>query len=170
MIGLIAAVSQNGVVGNANNEIPWSYPEDLKYFKQQTLNSTIIMGRATYESMGSRPLSKRTNIVISSKEIEKKDNLCRSKSLYKSILASSMEPNSGKNTWLIGGTNIWREGMKYADTIQLTLIPEVIEGDNLTYFPWIDPKQFELSIITPMPSEFGESKLSIAIYNRCPDF
>jgi dihydrofolate reductase len=166
MIGIIAAVSSNGVVGQ-NGTLPWSYPEDLKYFKQQTLNSTIIMGRSTFESIGSKGLPKRGNIVLSS-SLKNGDfgTVGITSSFDGAITVSKMWPNDKKDTWIIGGTNIWREGMKYADTIRLTLIPEVIEGDNLTYFPWIDPKQFELSIITPMPCETGESKLSIAIYNK----
>lgn len=159
MIGIIAAVSSNGVVGK-NGKLSWSYPEDLKYFKSQTLNSTIIMGRSTFESMGSKPLPKRTNIVVSSQYI-KSDNIIRTTSLDKAILAAKDE-----NIWLIGGTNIWRDGMKYADKIYLTLIPETIEGDNLTYFPWVSPYQFDIETIIRMPCESSNSKLKVAIYNK----
>lgn len=51
-IALIAAVAENGVIGN-NNELPWRIPADLKYFKQVTMGKPIIMGRLTYESIGS---------------------------------------------------------------------------------------------------------------------
>lgn len=62
-ISLIAAVSQNAVIGR-NNRLPWRLPEDLQYFKQVTLGKPIIMGRKTYESIG-RPLPGRSNIVMS---------------------------------------------------------------------------------------------------------
>ena len=48
MIGIIAAISTNGVIG-LNNQLPFDYPEDLKHFKETTLNSAIIMGRKTFE-------------------------------------------------------------------------------------------------------------------------
>ena len=61
---LIAAVSLNKVIGS-NGSIPWHIPEDLKYFQSNTLYSTVIMGRNTYESIG-KPLPNRKNIVITS--------------------------------------------------------------------------------------------------------
>ncbi len=69
MIGIIAAVSINGVIGlKKENCLPFSYPEDMKHFRETTKDSIVVMGRNTFESIG-RPLPKRENIVISSKEL-----------------------------------------------------------------------------------------------------
>ena len=67
MIKIIAACSKNGVAGK-DGKLPWNYSEDLAHFKKMTLNSTIIMGRKTYESIG-KPLPHRKNVVITSTPI-----------------------------------------------------------------------------------------------------
>ncbi len=135
MIKMIAAVSQNMVIGK-NNTLPWSkhYSEDLKHFKQMTANCNIIMGRNTFESIGSKPLPNRRNIVISSKQLEIES--------YPSLLEAieSLKGSPLEDTWLIGGSSIYKEGMKYAQEIHLTRIPEHIDGDNLVYFPEIESK------------------------------
>ena len=63
-ISLLVALAQNGVIG-INNDLPWRLPDDLKWFKKNTLGKPIIMGRNTMESLGRRPLPGRKNIFIS---------------------------------------------------------------------------------------------------------
>ena len=62
---MVVAVDTNGCIGKANS-IPWHLPEDLKHFKELTLNQIVIMGRRTFESLPNGPLKNRLNIVISS--------------------------------------------------------------------------------------------------------
>ncbi|MCH8329699.1 MAG: dihydrofolate reductase, partial [Nanoarchaeota archaeon] len=66
IISLIAAIGKNNVIGNKGT-IPWKLPEDMKYFKKNTIGKPVIMGRKTYDSIPEkfRPLSGRTNIVLS---------------------------------------------------------------------------------------------------------
>jgi len=67
MISIIVAISQNGVIGKGK-ELPWNYPEDLRYFKQVTSYHTVVMGRTTFEGIVSRlhqPLPNRHNVVVS---------------------------------------------------------------------------------------------------------
>ena len=66
-IHLIWAQDENGGIGK-EGKLPWHISEDLKNFKKLTLNSTILMGRKTWESLPIRPLPKRRNIVLSHKE------------------------------------------------------------------------------------------------------
>lgn len=138
---MIAAVSLNGVFGNKyTNKLPWSqfYPEDLKFFRNQTINSTIIFGRNTLESISSKPLPKRRNILISSKDL-KIDGIETFKSLQDGLKASDSD------VWLIGGFGIYSEGLNFADEIYITSIPEFIDGDGLIYFPYINPNIYNLS-------------------------
>ena len=65
MISLIAALAVDRVIG-MENAMPWNLPADLAWFKRNTLNKPVVMGRLTWESIG-RPLPGRKNIVISSK-------------------------------------------------------------------------------------------------------
>jgi len=62
MLSIIAAVSDNNIIGN-NNKLPWHLPADLKYFKNTTMGHALIMGRKTFESFG-KPLKGRHSIVI----------------------------------------------------------------------------------------------------------
>jgi len=63
-ISIIVATDKNNVIGK-DGKIPWHCSEDLKHFKNKTINQTIIMGRKTYDSIGNKPLKNRLNIVIS---------------------------------------------------------------------------------------------------------
>jgi len=63
MISLIVARTQNHIIGK-ENQMPWHLPRDLAWFRQNTLEKPVIMGRKTYESIG-RLLPKRPNIILS---------------------------------------------------------------------------------------------------------
>jgi dihydrofolate reductase len=160
MIGLIAAVSKNGVIG-LNGTIPWNYPEDMKHFRKTTANSTVIMGRKTFESIG-RPLPKRRNIVISrtNVEVEGIETFSSMKEALESPLFSS---SLNGDRWLIGGASIYEEGMQYADEIHLTLTPDIITTSNVVKFPWVSPQQFAVRELRPL--EDG-SQLMYAIYSK----
>src|SRR3989338_1905532 len=59
----VVAMANNRVIGK-DNKLPWHFSTDLKFFKQLTTGSTVIMGRKTYESIG-KPLPNRENFVLS---------------------------------------------------------------------------------------------------------
>ena len=60
---IIAAMSLNRVIG-CRQSLPWHLPEELQWFRQTTLNQTLLMGRKTFDSMGKRPLPQRTTYVL----------------------------------------------------------------------------------------------------------
>ena len=72
MISLIFAVNLKNVIGS-KGQIPWHIPEELKYFKEVTVDSAIVMGRLTWESLPIKPLPRRKNIVPSRQPIESFD-------------------------------------------------------------------------------------------------
>lgn len=155
MIGIIAAVSSNGVIG-VNGKIPWEYPEDLKYFRITTLNSTIVMGRHTFDSIG-KPLPKRNNVVITSSKSD-----IPGVTIFKSI-SEFMDHRPDGPVWFVGGAKIYEEAMEYADQIHLTLIPTLVSDPNSVKFPWINPMKFKKYKVTPF--EFN-SELNLCIYKR----
>ena len=130
---LIAAVSLNKVIGS-NGSIPWHIPEDLKYFQSNTLYSTVIMGRNTYESIG-KPLPNRKNIVItSSKNKFQGIEICSNiKDLIESL------KNSEDEIFIIGGEKIYSEFMPLANKMLITEVKIEIEGDS--FFPEWDPNE-----------------------------
>ncbi len=133
---IIAAVAKNNVIGYKES-IPWQISEDLKRFKQLTLNHYIIMGRKTYESILEkigRPLPKRTNIVVSRKK-EINDNriiLCNS---IKEALSVAQDKNE-KLVYIIGGAEIFRQTMPLTNRLEITEVNRNYHGD--TFFPEID--------------------------------
>jgi dihydrofolate reductase len=136
MIGIIAAVSSNGVIG-VDNHLPFNYPEDLKHFKKMTRNSVVIMGRKTFESIG-KPLLNRENVIISSKQLSIPNTKC-----FNSI-KNALDQYLNKNIWFIGGASIYQEGLLYADEIHLTVTPDYIDHPNSVKFPWINPTIFQV--------------------------
>lgn len=132
IISLIAAVSQNGVIGK-NNDLPWHLPDDMKYFMQTTKEHHVIMGRKNYESIPEkfRPLPNRTNIVITRQKNYQAPGT-RIVHALEDALAIAKE-NNEREAFIIGGGEIYKLGMTYTTRMYLTEIHAVIEGD--AYFP-----------------------------------
>jgi dihydrofolate reductase len=140
-ISLIAAMSSNRVIGK-DNKLPWDLPTDLNFFKSKTLNSIIIMGRKTYESMG-RPLPKRKSIVISrSKKIEGVDTVASlDEAVQKAKTYWTHEPYSNNDIYIIGGAQIYELSLNCADRIYLTEIHKAYDGD--AFFPEFSKEKFK---------------------------
>lgn len=130
MVTLIAAVSSNGVIGQ-NNHLPWKLPFDLKWFKLHTTNAAIIMGRKTYESIKSKPLPNRLNIVLSRKN---KSPPCQKNVIWCSGLGEAINAAGNMNVFVIGGGDIFRQALlcKYIDRMIITRVFINIEGEDCT--------------------------------------
>ena len=126
MIALIAAVGAKLGIG-FNGQLPWgNIKKDMAHFKRVTKNSTLIMGRTTYESIG-RPLPNREMFVVSS-TLEPNDHI----RVFKDI-PTALEACKTEDVFFAGGVRIYEEGAKYADRIYLTMLSSEAEAD--TYFP-----------------------------------
>ena len=128
---IIATVSENRVIGNKNT-IPWKIDEDIIRFKRLTLNSPVIMGRKTYESLppASRPLSERKNIILST-------TLKSKKGLYVArTLEEAIEFAEEKDSYIIGGQKVYEAFLPLVNKIELTKIYKGFEGD--VFFPDVD--------------------------------
>lgn len=129
---IIAALNKKRVIG-AKGKIPWHIPEDLKRFKELTLEHAVLMGRKTYESIG-RVLPGRRNIVVTS------DNSFPGEH-YPSIGAALAALQLENIVFIIGGGEVFRQTIGLADTLLLTMVDNEGEGD--VYFPEYEP-DFEL--------------------------
>jgi len=127
-IHLIWAQDQNGGIGK-DGKLPWHISEDLQNFKKLTLNSTILMGRNTWESLPIRPLLNRRNVVLSSKQFA---NVECYNSIEKCI--EKLNGDGTENLFVIGGSKLYRNFIPLADKLHITLIDENTEGID-TYFP-----------------------------------
>lgn len=147
MINCILAKSENNVIGN-NNSLPWNLPDDLQWFKECTLNKTVVMGRKTFESIG-KPLPKRKNCILtkSSKSI----NGCY---VYDDI-DRFVDDHIHDDVWVIGGQSVYEEFFKICDVVYLTLVYGKYEGD--AFAPKF-PKRLQLSQMIKMTKYFEIQK------------
>ena len=127
---LIAAVSKDKVIGKQGG-IPWKIKEDLSFFKEKTLNSPIIMGRATFNSIG-RPLPNRLNIVMT-RSAKNTEGVTEVTSVEKAIEVASKNKDSSR-VYVIGGENIYKEFLPIAQRMIITEVDLYIK-DGDTFFP-----------------------------------
>ncbi|HSB94246.1 MAG TPA: dihydrofolate reductase, partial [Flavitalea sp.] len=134
-VSLVVAVSENHVIGK-DNQLLWSLPNDMKFFKNTTWGMPVIMGRKTFESLG-KPLPGRTNIVITSKPDWQAPGTITVSSLDEAIHAA--EETDAKEVFVIGGGQVYKQSMPVANRIYYTRVHTSVEGD--TFFPEIDRVQ-----------------------------
>ena len=130
----IIAESKNKVIGN-NGDLPWKIKEDLKNFRKLTIDSIVIMGRKTYESLPVKKLGQRINIVLTrSGENKKIDDELYFWNVDECI--KICEEHENRKIFVIGGSEIYKIFLKDYKKIYITRINKEIEGD--TYSPITD--------------------------------
>jgi dihydrofolate reductase len=143
-LALVVAIARAGVIGN-NGMLPWSFPEDMKHFREATIGHAIIMGRKTWASIG-KPLPKRTSIVVSASMHRSpatatyNDGILTCATLANAIttarvLCGDEEPR------IIGGAGIYTEALPLATRIFLTEIDDAVFGDTVFHFDragWVE--------------------------------
>ncbi len=153
---IIASVSKNDFIGYQGG-VPWYIPEDLKRFRELTLDHPVIMGRRTYESIlekQGRPLVRRINIVLSREKINKRRVLSAANledALYKAN-------KFGKDVYVIGGTKVYQEFLPLSDKIELTRVYKNVKGNAL--FPKINWSEWKRIF------EENHQKFSFETYER----
>ena len=153
MISIIVAISKNNVIGK-DNKLLWNIPEDLKHFKEITLNSKIIMGRKTFESLpGILPkrqhiiLTKNKNYKVNSKEVKIVYD-------FKTIISDFYD--SDEEVFVIGGGEIYNLFINYCKKLYLTKIDSIFDGD--TFFPNFDLSKF--TIVEESPNYVSSNNIS----------
>ncbi|RZS96903.1 dihydrofolate reductase [Cecembia calidifontis] len=138
-ISIIVAKAKNDVIGK-DNQLVWKLSTDLKLFKKLTTGHHIIMGRKTYESVG-RPLPNRTSVVITrNKNFSLPEGHVVAHSLEEAIQICIGRHLS--QVFIIGGADIYKQAMKFADELLVTQVEAYPEGD--AFFPKIDPKVWQM--------------------------
>ena len=127
MITLIAAINKNNGIGY-KNELLYDIPEDKKLFRDLTLGKVVIMGRKTWLSLPRKPLPGRTNVVVSRHTIS---------------LRKALELYKDKDICIIGGGEVYKQAMRYADELSLTVIHDDKKKAD-TFFPVISTEYFDL--------------------------
>ena len=164
IISLLVAASTNNVIGK-EGKLLWHLPNDMKFFKNNTWGMPVVMGRKTYESLAGDPLPGRFNFVITRNGNwdPHTDKVKIVSDLQEAIGASGQ--TDCKETFVIGGGQIYAEAMAIADRIYMTRVDAVLEGD--TWFPPIDEKTWEMvSHLDFLPDEKHAYAYSFQVWER----
>lgn len=130
---LIVAVDKNWGIGR-KNELLVHIPNDMKFFRNETMGKVIIMGRKTLESFPQgQPLGGRTNIVLTSDESYSVKGAVIVHSVEEAITESEKH---GSEVYCIGGASVYEQLLPYCDTAYVTRIDYGYEAD--TFFPNLD--------------------------------
>lgn len=159
MVSIIVAIAQNGTIGD-KNALLWHIKEDMRFFRTTTSGHPVIMGRKTFESLGSKPLPKRTNIVITRADREFEGALT-AHSLEEAIRMAGED----EEIFIMGGAQIYREALSVVDRMYITHVERDYEGD--TVFPEIDYSQWRLvDVVRHERGEEYEYPFEFRIYDR----
>jgi dihydrofolate reductase len=131
MIGLIWAQAADRVIGNAG-AIPWRLPEDMKLFRSLTMGATVLMGRATWDSLPPefRPLPGRRNLVLTHQDDWSAPGAERAPAM------GAVFAETANDVWVIGGAQVYAAALPFADRVVITDVDLEVAGD--TFAPELD--------------------------------
>ena len=142
-VNVILATDINFGIGY-EGDMPWPHnKEDMAWFKQNTNEDIVVMGRKTWDSIGQKKLPNRTNVVITSKELEGADHV------FSGDMGDIIEKVKGlyladTDIWIMGGAEIYHQAIPYADKLYLTTFNKhykcdtYVEEDIVVKFPYVE--------------------------------
>lgn len=158
-IALIAAVSQNWVIGH-ENRLAWHIPGELKHFKEMTWGKPVIMGRKTYQSIGS-PLRGRDNIILT-RQVWLRIPGCR---VFHDIASVLAYLPFDQECIVIGGSSVYEGFMPLANRMYITWIEHDFKGSN--FFPaWPAEEWKEVARQTHQPTIRNPYLFSYCTFQR----
>jgi len=143
IISQIVAIAKNHVIGK-ENDIPWRIPGEQKRFKELTMNKTVIMGRKTYESLGTE-LKGRDILIISRTMTNMKDNF----TVFKTVEEALSHCIGKEEVFIVGGGQIYKDTIKRSHKLYITELENEIEGD--IYYPHFNRADYEITFKQHVP-------------------
>lgn len=133
---ILACDTEHGI--GKNNGLPWPHnKEDMQWFKEHTAGGVVVMGRKTWESIGSKKLPGRINLVISNSVVDgNPDDVYYGE--IQGLLQVIQNDYPGKTIWVIGGGGIYRQAIPVCDKLYLTKFKQSYDCDT-----FIDPEQLK---------------------------
>jgi dihydrofolate reductase len=145
MVIMIAAAAENNALGK-DNQLLWHLSDDFKRFKELTTGHYILMGRKTFESFP-KPLPNRTHVIITRQPDYRYEGCI----VVDSIENAMATVPQNQDAFIIGGGEIYKQGLPFSDKIELTRVHESFEAD--TFFPEIDPAEWRLTNAQTHPKD-----------------
>ena len=136
-ITLIAAMDRNRVIG-IDNKLPWRLPAEMAYFTKMTTGKTVLMGRKTCESLP-KPLINRRNVVLT-----RQRDLAAEGYEYVHSLEEAAKLGDSADLMVMGGAEIYKQLLPYADTVLLTEVHTTVEAGD-AFFPELPEAEWELA-------------------------
>lgn len=136
ILSMIAAMDSQRIIG-ADNDMPWHLPDDLKFFKATTSGKTVVMGRKTFESIGSKPLPNRRNLVISRNAAFQ----AAGAEVFSSVAAALQTCAEDAEVVIMGGGQVYAQMLPLANKLYITQIETTVAGD--TVFPAWNPAEWQ---------------------------
>lgn len=137
-------MSEDRVIGR-DNDMPWKIKEEFAHFFRTTRKGTLVMGRKTFESIGSKPLPDRPHVVVSRTLAPTEGvDVCPD-------LESALEKASayGREVFVMGGGQIYKQALPLADRMVLSYVKGSYDGD--TYFPVFDNSKWTVESKNDFP-------------------
>ena len=162
---LVAAVSENGVIGRGN-ALPWRLKSDMLHFRALTMGKPVVMGRKTYQSIG-KPLAGRTTIVVSRDRAFAAPGIVVAPSLEAALTAAHGDAlRRGADAIVVaGGAEIYAETMNQATRLAITHVR--LRADGEARFPSIDPARWrEIARSEHEPGPEDEAAFAFVTYER----
>jgi dihydrofolate reductase len=156
-ITIVIARATNGVIGAAGR-LPWRLPNDLRRFKQLTIGSPMIMGRKTFDSLPGL-LPDRRHVVLTRDENWSEEG---AEAVYS--VEEALRTANAPRVSVIGGAEIFRLFLAYADRIELTEVKSAPAGDALIDYP--DPAHWRETARIENPSVDGRPAHDFISLNR----
>jgi dihydrofolate reductase len=170
LVGIVA-MNQNGIIGDGN-KLLWHLPGDLKRLKSLTMGTPLIMGRKTWDSIGS-PLPGRGNIVLTKSKLWKADGAIVVNSFEEAINRGNQwieqkklnnESDIKEKIFLFGGAQIYKLGLQYCNLIEVT---KVIFDLNIgTKFPKLNEEEWKKNKIEHFKKNKSYPEFSYWQYKR----
>lgn len=146
MITIIAAIGKNRELGK-DNRLLWRLPNDLKRFKQLTNGHTVIMGRKTFESLPGI-LPNRRHILLTTDKNYTNEQIEVAHSLTEAFEKAA---ETDENPYILGGGEIYKLALPFADRVELTVVAGSFEAD--TFFPELPADVWQETFVEHHPAD-----------------
>lgn len=157
----IVAVDEFWGIGK-NNDLLFHLPEDMKYFREKTIDKVVVMGSNTLKSFPEgKPLPRRTNIVLWP-DGEKRDDCIVVGSLEE--LSATLKNYNNDDVFIIGGSMFYRTMLPYCNTAYITKVQA--DGDAVVFYENLDKLSNWVKVDESDVIDNGTYKFSFCVYKN----
>ena len=155
----IVAVDKKWGIGK-NNDLLFSLPEDMKFFREKTSGKTVCMGYNTLLSFpGSKPLKNRVNIVLAPEGVERDDCI-----IVHTLEDLSKEVNKYDDVFVIGGAMFYKTMVPYCEEVYVTKVDA--DGEATVFYPNLDEMENYSEVYSSDPIESNGYTIRFTTYKN----